>query len=161
MDDIQAKIIYLEAKVKDLDQNIAGSCLQELLSEINIVENLSKLFNDDSIKAKLDKIKTEIQNKTNSKVYKATDRNIRINKVNQDAEKLFLINEYIHDCVNQQMENLDLIQIETENSLHSSENAYHQLLTQKRYLERKHSFIRNIFFLFMIFILLLITRMII
>jgi hypothetical protein len=160
MDDVEEKIRNLETKVKNLSNNLSSSCLQELLSEIKIAESLTNLFNNQEFRDRIEKIKNDIQSKTSTSVYTASDRNLRINNVNQGAEKILLMNQFVNECVFQQENSLDLIEIESENALNSSNEAYNQLLSQKQYLERKHRFIRNIFILIVIFISLVIIRII-
>lgn len=160
MDDVEEKIRNLETKVKNLSNNLSSSCLQELLSEIKIADSLTNLFNNQEFRDRIEKIKNDIQSKTSTTVYTASDRNMRINNVNQGAEKILLMNQFVNECVFQQENALDLIEIESESALNSSNEAYNQLLSQKQYLERKHRFIRNIFILILIFISLVIIRII-
>ena len=156
MDDVEGKINDLENKIQNLDQNIPSSCL-----EVRIVDSLANLFNNDEFKIRVENIKDSIRSKTSTKVYRASDRNLRIKNINQGTEKIFLMNQFINECVNQQEQALDIIQIESGRALNSSREAYDQLLSQKKYLERKNRFVRNIFVLILIFISLVIVRIII
>lgn len=161
MEDLQLKVNELEAKILDNEEAVSDKTLQDLLNNVNILESLAFLHKSDQFVEKISNLKDKIKLKSNSKIYDSVDRKNRIKIIGKGMQKVLQMNEFIHESVNDQAYDLDIIEMATDQTLNNIEQANSQLITQQMYLERKNRFIKRIIYLMLFFISLLVLRILI
>jgi hypothetical protein len=129
MEELVDRINQFEIKVESSGNSLNSFNLKEMLVQAGIFESLAEFYNSEQLLEKLEKLKKQIQSKSNWQIYSTVAKRQKIEIINKRIEHIAEFNELVYENTLDQAPILDMIRITEENLARNIEQENEQLLT--------------------------------
>ncbi|ELA42586.1 uncharacterized protein VICG_00338 [Vittaforma corneae ATCC 50505] len=159
MEDIEIRLLNLESRVCEVEDNQSRDKYEELSIQICILEKLAEFYRQPNILERIEKLKTILQKKSNHTIYINQERTSKLDLINEKIDRILNANIFMNQCVLSQGELIDVIETGFETAQQSTLQVYDELDKYRRYIVRRNKLLRVVIALVVIFVFLLVVKL--